>query len=353
MMFPKILPNFCVPGKVSVIIDGQFGSTGKGLVASRIAFDNHYDIAVASLSPNAGHTFYDADMKKHVTKLLPVTGIMDKRCQIYISADAVIDPKILLKEIEEFDIDPSRIAIHPRTAIITEKEKQTEQDPNGVKTIASTQSGTGAARSAKIMRYGILAENYEPLKKYVHKLDLSYYLDNGCSAIVETGQGVDLGINHGLAYPFCTSRDPSQSYVLGELGLHPKYFGKSIAVFRTFPIRVGNIVENGKEVGYSGPFWDDSKEITFSDLNVPDERTTVTKRIRRIATFSMKQYCHTLRLLQPDYILLNFVNYYKSDFERLKIRFPKQVRKPTHMGYGPRPQDITEYDEDALSGILK
>ena len=75
--------------------------------------------------------------------------------------------------------------------------------------------------------------------------------------------------------------------------------------------------------------------------------------IPRIATFSMKQYCHTLRLLQPDYILLNFVNYYKSDFEKLKIRFPKQVRKPTHMGYGPRPQDIAEYDEDALSGILK
>lgn len=349
----KVIPNFCKQKKVSVIIDGQFGSTGKGLIASRIAFDNHYDIAIASLSPNAGHTFYDADWKKYVTKLLPVTGILDKRCIIYLSADAVIDPNILLSEIQRFEIDEDRICIHPRAAIITPLEKQQEQQQDGVKTIASTQSGTGAARSSKIMRKGILAEQYEPLKKFVKKLDISFLLDHGCSAIVETGQGTDLGLNHGLAYPYCTSRDPHPSYILGELGLHPRYFGKSIVSFRTFPIRVGNIIENEKEVGFSGPFWNDSKEITFSELGVPDELTTVTKRVRRIATFSMKQYINTLTLIQPDFIFLNFVNYYKKDFEKYKIDFPKNIRKPTHMGYGPYPWNVCEYNEEELSSILK
>ena len=348
-----VIPNFCIPGKVSVIIDGQFGSTGKGLAASRIAFDNHYDIAIASLSPNAGHTFYDSDMNKYVTKSLPVTGILSKRCQIYLSSDAVIDPDILFDEIKKFDIDPARIAIHPRAAIITKDSKLEEQKSNGVKIIASTQSGTGAARASKIMRNGVLAENYEPLKEFVCKLDMQYYLQQGCSAVVETGQGVDLGLNHGLAYPYCTSRDPHPSYILGELSLHPKYFGKSLVVFRTFPIRVGNIIENGKEVGYSGPFWDDSKEIDFSDIGVPDEYTTVTKRKRRIATFSMKQYVNTLNIIEPDYILLNFINYYYSDFKKFKIQFTKGIRKPTHMAYGPYPWDVVDYNESIMSGMLK
>ena len=330
----------------------SFGSTGKGLIASRIALDNHYDISIASLSPNAGHTFYNNDGLKCITKLLPVTGILDKNSLIFLSANSVIDVNILEKEIKEFDIEYDRIFIHPRAVIVTEKDKELEQYKDGVKTIASTQSGTGAARASKIMRNAILAENCEQLKQFVNKIDISFLLDQGCSAIVETGQGVDLGLNHGLKYPYCTSQDPHPSNILGELGLHPKYFGKSIMSFKTFPIRVGNIVENNKEIGYSGPFWDDSKEISFKDINVPNELTTVTQRIRRIATFSMKQYINSLKLIQPDYIFLNFVNYYKNNFEKWKIIF-KSIRKPTHMGYGPYPWNVCEYNESNVSGISK
>lgn len=63
--------DFILPDKCNLIIDGQFGSTGKGLIASAIAEQCHVDLAVGRLSPNAGHTFY-LDGKKNVTKLLPV-----------------------------------------------------------------------------------------------------------------------------------------------------------------------------------------------------------------------------------------------------------------------------------------
>ena len=130
--------DFVKPGKINMIIDGQFGSTGKGAIAAKIAIDNDIQVACASLSPNAGHTFYENGIKK-VTKLLPVCGIVgnNKRQQIYLSANSVIDTKILFEEIEKFNIDPNRVLIHPRAAVVTEENRQEEARVGGIEYIAS------------------------------------------------------------------------------------------------------------------------------------------------------------------------------------------------------------------------
>jgi hypothetical protein len=39
-----------IPGKFNIIIDGQFGSTGKGLLSNYISVFNHIDIAVSNAS---------------------------------------------------------------------------------------------------------------------------------------------------------------------------------------------------------------------------------------------------------------------------------------------------------------
>lgn len=44
--------NFLVKGKVSMVIDGQFGSSGKGLIASYLAERCRPDISVGCLGPN-------------------------------------------------------------------------------------------------------------------------------------------------------------------------------------------------------------------------------------------------------------------------------------------------------------
>ena len=57
--------------KLNILIDGQFGSTGKGLFSSYISSCTKVDIAISNSSPNAGHTFYTS-IGKHVVKHLPV-----------------------------------------------------------------------------------------------------------------------------------------------------------------------------------------------------------------------------------------------------------------------------------------
>jgi adenylosuccinate synthase len=73
-------------------------------------------------------------------------------------------------------------------------------------------------------------------------------------------------------------------------------------VCRTFPIRVA---------GNSGPFWYDSNEISWNQLGVdPDaERTTVTRKIRRVATFSYDQLHEAAVLNMPTEIALTFADY--------------------------------------------
>lgn len=332
------------PGKINIIIDGQFGSTGKGLIAQKIYVDNHIDVAIGSLSPNAGHTFYDNDEKKRVTKLLPVAGILDKRNQIYLSADSVIDEDILFREIEEFNIDPCRLMIHPRASVVDKTHPE-----ESLVTIASTQSGSGYARASKLMRTNKLAQGSERLKEFVGVLDLEYYLKQKLHVLVETGQGIDLGINHGLSYPYCTSRDVLPATVLSELGLHPTYLGNVMLIFRTYPIRVGNPVKDGVELGFSGPVYPDSKEISWQDLSIEPELTTVTKRIRRVFTFSDIQYKRSIEMVKPSHIFLNFCNYLN---ETTVETFEKLKPHPTCYGFGSRHYQIYPYERGMLRNYV-
>ena len=351
-MSTDCLSGFIKPGKINMIIDGCLGSTGKGVIAAAIARDNFIHIACASLSPNAGHTFYENGQKK-ITKLLPVAGIWnnDKQQQIYLSAGTVIDVDLLFQEIEEFNIDPNRICIHPRAAVVTQQDREEETRQGGIEKIASTQSGAGAARASKLMRKNPLAQDTPKLKDMIGILPLHEYLRLGLNVLLESGQGVDLGLDHGLAYPYCTSRDVLPAHLLADLGVHPRYLGSVMLIFRTFPIRVGNIVRDGKEVGTSGPFWSDSKETTWEELGVEQEYTTVTKRVRRVATFSLDQYKHSLELVQPTHIFLNFVNYLRE--EDLPLFKFKKLKKPTHVGFGPRPEQISRWSDSCLEGLLK
>lgn len=327
-------------GKLNILIDGQFGSTGKGLVASYIGWYNHVDIAITNASMNAGHTFY-IGKKKYVTKHLPVTGILNKRSTIYLCAGAIIDPKFLLKELQIFDIDPNRVCIHPRAAIIEEQDRKYEAK-GSVKKIASTQSGVGSALIRKIDRKAELAKDNSLIKHMIKEVDLSFYLNQGAIVGMEVPQGFSLSINSGFSYPHCTSREITISAAMSDAQLHPSYLGNVFVVIRTYPIRVGHIIENGMKVGDSGPFYPDSKELTWKRIGVEEEYTTNTKRVRRVATFSMIEYQKMLKTFRPDYVFLNFANY--LDLKELQTLLRK-LPEVTHVGFGPKIEDILERNE--------
>ena len=91
---------------------------------------------------------------------------------------------------------------------------------------------------------------------------------------------------------------------------------------RSFNIRVGNVVENGVTVGHSGDFYPDCKELTWEQIGkeagMPDqeinalaerERTTVTKRIRRVCSFSWVGLEDAVTSNGATKLALNFVQY--------------------------------------------
>lgn len=334
---------FLQRGKLGIIIDGQFGSTGKGLMASYLGYIEPVDIAISNASPNAGHTYY-FNGQKHVTRHLPISGILNEDSKIYLCAGAIIDPEILEEELDMFNIDRDRLYIHPRAAIIETQDKELEKT-GATLSIASTQKGVGSALMRKIGRSATLAQN-SVLAKYARNLNLSGLLDSGYNALMETPQGLGLSINSGLSYPHCTSREITVAAAMADAQLHPHYLGNVVACIRTFPIRVGNIVQDGKIVGYSGPFYNDSKEVTWEEVGVPKEYTTNTKRIRRVASFSFKQYEEMLNILRPTHVFLNFANYLEpTDLNVMLSRMPEV----THLGFGPEIDDVVELRKNYLT----
>ena len=170
------MTDFVANGKVAVICDGQFGSTGKGLLAAFLAQDNEVDLATTNASANAGHTTCYANGTKFITFHLPTIGVV-QGCQIYLNAGAIIDPEVLWREITELGVQPSKVAIHPMAAVIMSDHKRAEGDDTSSQTrIGSTRKGVGEAMSDKVRRSGIVARDHPSLKELVRYIDVGAQL---------------------------------------------------------------------------------------------------------------------------------------------------------------------------------
>ena len=161
---------------------------------------------------------------------------------------------------------------------------------------------------------------------------------------VETAQGFSLGINQQF-FPFSTSRECTVGQALADAGIPSSRLRKVLMTCRSYPIRVGNT-----DKGTSGGWYPDQQETTWEELGVEPELTTVTKRVRRVATWSWQQFEDAVRANEPDAIWLGFMDYIKDIDER--IRFMTDVarrytdimdRTPDFLlcSYGPKPTDIT------------
>lgn len=340
---------------LNITMDGQFGSTGKGLLNSYIVekFENKPDICVSNAAPNAGHTYVDEHGLKKTVFHLPVSGVLLKDSRIHLCAGSIIDPELLAKEMSDFQVDPSRVTIHPRACILLPEHKEREAlDTSGATNIASTRKGVGAALGDKVARIAgaRTASQFYGDGGMVGEIDLMDEMAKRQTILMEVPQGFSLSLNHGRSYPHCTSRDLTVAQALNDAGVHPKYLGSTIVSLRTYPIRVGNIVDaNGLEIGNSGPFYPDSDEKSWEDLGQTPELTTVTKRIRRIATFSYVEYRKMLQMLRPDVVFLNFCNYLqtKEDLKEILVRMALVEErvgiKPKYLfGVGPAASDVHE-----------
>lgn len=334
-------------GKFNVVVDGQWGSCGKGLIAAYLARKHGVDTASTTNLPNAGHTVVLEDGSKFVSKILPVSTFLNTAGQdvkAYIGPGAGFFLKQLFKEMKECGVAPEDVRIHPRAMVVTEKHAAMERgdlDEEGTKHIASTMQGSGAARAEKIMRGSEvkLARDFPELESMIADdwLGEIHGVMDGAMWLHEGSQGFSLGMNHGSHYPQCTSRECTVSREMSDMGLAPQQIGDVYVVIRPFPIRVGNVIEDGKQVGYSGDCYSDQTELTWTDVKAQSgypedydlsELTTVTKRVRRVFTFSMEQVRRACMVNGATKIALNFANYLDYDcFETSGNDFTKLPQK--------------------------
>jgi adenylosuccinate synthase len=353
--------------KFNVVTDGQWGSTGKGLISSYLAWRHNADIISTTNMANAGHTIVDSSLdRKFIAKALPCPAILPSwynlNQKVLVGPTAGFNIEQLIKEVNECNILPENLIIHPRAGVITDDHKQAEGGESGTKHLASTMQGCGTMLADKIMRKQDLklARDYPELEEYIPEFlrdeSLSWsewicgMLAEGNPMMLHEGsQGFSLDISHGSHYPQCTSRSTTATQNITDMGLPADKMGDVVIVIRPYPIRVGNVVENGQTMGHSGGHYNDHEETTWKQVakesgapekNFEGELTTVTKRLRRVFTFSPKQIRQACLVNGATQIALNFANY--IDYECRGINNRK--------GITPKVQEFIERVED-ITGV--
>ncbi len=307
-------------GHATILLGGQWGSEAKGSAAAWLAYKlaekgKCFDIVTTNAGAQAGHTSIHQGVKRVVFHL-PTASLIAKDHfrdygMVYLNAGSIIDPEGLVRELEDNKLllGKDRFAIHPMAAVITDECRIAENEADSSQTkVASTRKGVGQALSRKVLRSGMVAKDHPMLQQWVRRVDLNAKLCDGGSVLLEVPQGVSLSLNHSPFYPHTTSRDCTPMSALSDAGIHPVFMGKTMLVLRTFPIRVGNIVEGDNEWS-SGDCYADHEEVTWESLGVTPEITTVTKRIRRVFTFSGQQARESIALCRPEVIMITFCNY--------------------------------------------
>lgn len=338
-----------------LIGDGQWGSTGKGLIAAYLANKWKPDTAICNFGPNAGHTWISDDDEKVVVKQLPMAMVSPSVKTLMIGPGAIVDPKLLAKEMVTYrhHLRDKRLMIHQRAALCLDEHKELER--NSLAAISSTFQGTGAALAAKTLRRNnaIVAQCPE-LKEFI--VGNSVYLDAIDQARfvqIESAQGFELGVNSGFSYPYCTCRDITPQQVMADVLWPHKWPPAIVMVMRTFPIRVGDQFDAaGVKIGTSGPVYPDQHELNWESMGLEQETTTVTGKIRRVFTWSWMNAEYAARIWQPDFLFLNFMNYLDrsatsaQDMNESARAFVAEVNKRMNstvrwLGFGPKSCNIS------------
>lgn len=337
--------------KVTLIIDLQFGSTGKGLIAGYLAERDFPDVVINANMPNAGHTYINDEGREWIHKVLP-NGIVSPLLKyVMIGPQSVFSLDQLKKEVEQSKdlLGGKTILIHRDAVILDPSHKAHEA--NSLSGISSTMQGSMAAAVSKMERnpdnnhravastelltWAATVKSIDGIKvKVIGGMEWLEVLYGANKILAEGAQGYSLGLNAGF-WPFCTSRDCTPARFLADMGIPVGMLGKIIGTSRVHPIRVGNTPD-----GYSGDVYPDQKELDWSkDIGVEAEKTTVTKRDRRIFSFSHQGFQEAIMACEPTEIFLNFANYDPEFAAMLVESYPDRIR---FVGFGPKRKDVLD-----------
>jgi len=301
-----------------VLVGAQWGDEGKGKITDLIADDFDYVVRFQG-GNNAGHTVIHGGrtLKLH---LIP-SGIMYPNIFPVIGNGCVIDPKVLLEEMDRLEADglsTHRLLISTNAHVIMPYHRDLDGASErrlGSNEIGTTRRGIGPAYMDKASRLGIriqdltdehifrkkieaallekndilskvydlptytveqIADEYLPYAERIkpHISETSAVINRALDAdqwvLFEGAQGALLDLDHGT-YPFVTSSSPTAGGACVGAGVGPKRIDRVLGIAKAYITRVG-----------SGPFPTelfDEDGRTFIDVG--QEYGTTTGRERR------------------------------------------------------------------------
>lgn len=300
---------------VDVVLGTFFGDEGKGKIIDFLSKNATMSIRCSG-GNNAGHTI-NVDGKKFAFHLVP-SGILNKNTKAVIGNGVVVNPKVLIEELENLKnngIDISNFYLSDKAQVIFPYHIQMDELQEDIREnkIGTTKRGIGPAYCDKYERSGLRVEdlyskNFESFvkdnvkskneifKTYGYKefdadeiikeykgyaeylkpfvTDSVYLihnaLDKGEKVLCEGAQATLLDIDFG-SYPFVTSSNPTIGGVCTGSGVGARDIKNVYGVLKAYSSRVGEgpyITEQNNEIG------DTIRELGH-------EYGTTTKRPRR------------------------------------------------------------------------
>ena len=370
--FNRNATNFCfTPGKLTVLMDGGAGSSGKGKLGAFIASHaDNWQFACNTFMPQAGHWVKNDDGKSYFYQTFNSCAWMsDTYEKLYIGPGSTIELAAFWREKEQNNIPGCKIGISPIASILQDidgkferglidfdSKDRTDIDHSLAKT-GTTAHGCGANRARRVLRRpeAKYARDIPELKEFICDVpfEIMDRLERGQAGMLELAQGFQLSYLLPDFFPFTTSRNCTVASGLDDMMLPPIYAGNVILNYRTFPIRISSfkyIGEGGKHLTYdevkqyeaegkpyetfkgnSGPGYDDQVETSWEKITADSgsptpimEMTSVTKLPRRVFTFSRKNVEQSIRHNRTGgkvYIAINFANYLDYNLSGVRHNF--------------------------------
>jgi adenylosuccinate synthase len=302
----------------TIVLGAQWGDEGKGRVVDHFSKKADYVVRYQG-GNNAGHTIVVKDQRLALS-LIP-SGILYPSCIPVIASGTVIDPKVLLDEMEMVagrGLDPSRVRLSSSAHLIMPYHRKLDAAIErylGENQIGTTKKGIGPAYTDKYSRVGIRVQDLFDPKIFAEKVEaaledknkilprvyntlpmdsdeivdeyLAYAeqlaphvtdtslllwnaINDGSEVLFEGAQGTLLDVDHGT-YPFVTSSNPTAGGALVGSGVGPKAIDEIVGVAKAYISRVG-----------TGPFPTELRdEIGDTMIELGGEYGTVTGRRRR------------------------------------------------------------------------
>jgi adenylosuccinate synthase len=339
----------------TIILGTQWGDEGKGKVTDYFAESADFVVRYQG-GNNAGHTVVVGD--EHFALSLVPSGVMYPTCTPVIASGCVVDPGVLLDEIDMLTsrgVDPSRLRLSSNAHLIMPYHRKLDAVKErylGRQKIGTTKRGIGPAYADKYARQGIrvqdlfdtrilrdkldialteknrvLSRVYNQLPVDAHDIVREYQeyadrlapyvtdtslliwsgLTEGKHVLMEGAQGTLLDIDHGT-YPFVTSSNPTAGGALTGTGVGPRSIDTVVGVTKAYISRVG-----------TGPFpteLDDEAGETM--VQVGGEYGTVTGRRRRCGWLDLVALRYSTRVNSLTDLFVTKLDVL-SEFDTVKV----------------------------------